>query len=92
MRKAVTVVAVLCVAAGSVLAGCSTKSEDSGGTGTGPGASGLRQALSRVAATDDTRVWVGYDAIAELTKVVGKRPAAAWAYCCCRAPVSARWL
>ncbi len=74
MRKAVTVVTVLCVAAGSVLAGCSTKPEDSGGTGTGPSATGLRQALSRVAATDDTRAWVGYDAIAELTKVVGKRP------------------
>jgi hypothetical protein len=65
---------VLCVAAGPVLAGCSTKSEDSGGTGTGPDATGLRQALSRVAATDDTRTWVGYNAIAELTKVVGKRP------------------
>jgi hypothetical protein len=74
VRKAVTVVTVLCVAAGPVLAGCSTKSEDSGGAGTGPGATGLRQALSRVAATDDTRAWVGYDAIAELTKVVGKRP------------------
>jgi len=74
VRKAITVVTVLCVAAGPVLAGCSTKSEDSGGTGTGPSATGLRQALSRVAATDDTRAWVGYDAIAELTKVVGKRP------------------
>ena len=72
MRKAVTVVTVLCVAAGPVLAGCSTGSEDSGGTGSR--ATGLRQALSRVAATDDTRAWVGYDAIAELTKVVGKRP------------------
>ena len=74
MRKAITVVTVLCVAAGPVLAGCSTGSEDSGGTGTGSSATGLRQALSRVAATDDTRAWVGYDAIAELTKVVGKRP------------------
>src|SRR5205814_5800208 len=74
MRKAVTVVTVLCVAAGPVLAGCSTKSADSGGTGTGPRATGLRQALSRVAATDDTRAWVGYDAVGELTKVVGKRP------------------
>jgi hypothetical protein len=74
VRKAITVVTVLCVAAGPVLAGCSTKSEDSGGTGTAPSATGLRQALSRVAATDDTRAWVGYDAIAELTKVVGKRP------------------
>jgi hypothetical protein len=74
VRKAVTVVTVLCVAAGPVLLGCSTKSEDSGGTGTGPSETGLRQALSRVAATDDTRAWVGYDAIAELTEVVGKRP------------------
>jgi hypothetical protein len=74
VRQAVTVVTVLCVAAGAVLAGCSKKPEDSGGTGSGPGATRLRQALSRVAATDDTRIWVGYDAIAELTKVVGKRP------------------
>jgi hypothetical protein len=48
------------------------KSKDSG-TGTGPSATGLRQALSSVTATDDTRAWEGYDAIAELTKVVGKR-------------------
>jgi len=74
VRKAITVVTVLCVAAGPVLAGCSAKSEDSGGTGTGPSATGLRQALSRVAATEDTRAWLGYDAIAELTRVVGKRP------------------
>jgi hypothetical protein len=74
VRRAITVVTVLCVAAGPVLAGCSTRSEDSGGTGAGPSATGLRQALSRVAATDDTRAWVGYNAIAELTKVVGKRP------------------
>ena len=60
MLKAVTVVTVLCVAAGSVLAGCTAKSEDSGGTDTGPSATGLRQALSRVAATDDTRARVGY--------------------------------
>jgi hypothetical protein len=69
VRKTVTVVAVLCVAAGSALAGCSGRSGAAW-----VGQSGLRQALSRVAATDVTRGWVGYDAIAELTGVVGKTP------------------
>jgi hypothetical protein len=75
------VVAVSCVAAGAVLAGCTTKSGSAGtsGTGagiasTGPSGTGLRQALSRLADTDDNRAWVGYDAIAKLTKLVGKQP------------------
>jgi hypothetical protein len=69
--KAITVVAVLCVAAGPVLAGCSTNPRTAA-----PALDRAQPVCARpcpVTATDDTRAWVGYDAIAELTKVVGKR-------------------
>jgi hypothetical protein len=68
VRKTLVFVAVVSVAAGVALTGCSSLPLIGGG------GTGLHQALGRIAATDATRKWVTYDAIGKLTRLVGKQP------------------
>ena len=63
------IVTVLSVAAGIGLTGCSSLPL----VGESRGDTGLRQALSKVAANSTTRTWVSYDATGKLTALVGKK-------------------